>query len=78
MCGKESRASGGKLYLRESQSERERCRLQMSQTDLQAQYRPESGVLTVYFLPAQCSDMSTLFSVFPVELLIEEVVFITE
>lgn len=49
------------------QSERERCRLQISQTDLQAQYRPESEASTECFLPAQCSDMSVLFLQLPVE-----------
>ncbi len=60
--------SGGResCSLVKLQSERERCRLQIRQTDLQARYRPESEASAVYFLPAQCSDMSMLFSVFPV------------
>lgn len=54
---------------------RERCRLQIRQTHLQAQYRPESEGSTLCFLPAQCPDMSyvcVVFSVFPVVLLLME------
>lgn len=48
-------------------SKRERCRLQISHTDSQqARYRPESEASTVYFLPAQRSDMSVSLSVLPV------------
>lgn len=58
---------GERCSLVKLQSERERCLLQISQSDLQAWYSPESEESTVYFLLAQCSDMSLLFSVFPVE-----------
>lgn len=46
-------------------SVRQRCLLQITQTDLWAQHRPESEVFIVCFLPAWCAAMLVLFKVFP-------------
>lgn len=53
--GRKAGRQGKKVKLSWAQSERERCRLRIKQTHLQAQYRPG------FFLPTQYSDMPLLF-----------------